>query len=210
MNDESVRKYLAMMDEIKRRTAVIRALNEGKAHLLYDTTSIESMYLQLRKVLELIAFGSLAANKDLYSQVHAGFARDWNPKRLLERLEGINPHFFPEPIHQHSSDDPNIVRQWLNRTGDFLTKDDLITLYNRCGMILHAENPYGSRIDYKGCKAEVTGWCEQIYNLLNAHLIRLIGDPNLYLIQMGAEGSPPSYNAFSPVSREVEHTNATT
>jgi hypothetical protein len=33
---------------------------------------------------------------------------------------------------------------------------------------------------------------------LNAHEIRLFGDPNIYLIQMGAEGKSPHCTTFIP------------
>lgn len=55
----------------------------------------ELIFLQLRKSLELIAFASLAANKDAYAAVFPTFAEDWKAKRILEKIEKINPYFYP-------------------------------------------------------------------------------------------------------------------
>lgn len=58
----------------------------------------EATFLQLRKALELIAFASLAANKDAYAAVFPTFAEDWKAKRILERIERINPEFYPTAL----------------------------------------------------------------------------------------------------------------
>lgn len=56
--------HAAQMREIKRRTEVIDFFLHKSGHALYQPTTIESICLQFRKILELIAFSSLIANKD--------------------------------------------------------------------------------------------------------------------------------------------------
>jgi hypothetical protein len=43
-------------------------------------------------------------------------------------------------------------------------------------------------------------WGSRIVNLLNAHYIRLVNDPNLYLIQiqMASLDTKPNYTIFAP------------
>jgi hypothetical protein len=48
---------------------------KGKCNLP-DIPLMESAALQFRKVLELIAFGSLAANEKTYNATHADFAKE--------------------------------------------------------------------------------------------------------------------------------------
>ena len=76
-----------------------------------DLVSTETIFLQMRKVCELIAFGSLIANKAVYSQLHDTFAEDWRLGRIVEKLRKVNPDFFPVPVtapseiapgHKHS------------------------------------------------------------------------------------------------------------
>ncbi len=63
------------MEEVKRRTLVISRLLNKELTTGYRMTDIETIYLQLRKVLELIALGSLVANVDEYSRQEKKFAQ---------------------------------------------------------------------------------------------------------------------------------------
>jgi hypothetical protein len=201
MNSDDIQKYLDLMGEIKRRTAVIDAFSAGLTHAVYKATTIESIYLQYRKILELIALGSLVAQKDVFSTVYADFAKYWNAELLVKDIERLNPNFYPEPIIQQPSTRPDTKMDFILRKDDFLTRDDLIKLYKKCGAIMHSGNPYGSQVDY-GYYEKMSGhWRERIVNLLNAHRIRLIDDPNLYLVQMGAPDAPPTHTTFVLASR---------
>ncbi len=140
--DQSQDKYRAVLIEIKRRTAVVDAFLAGATHALYLPTTVESICLQIRKILELIAFSSLIANKDIYSAQHKKFAEHWNARLVLQDLERVNPDFYPNPIIIKPSSAPGIVSDWTNRQGDFLTKEQFIKVYEKCGGLLHAENPY--------------------------------------------------------------------
>jgi len=99
MQSEAVQKYCGLMAEIKKRTAVIDAFTDGIVHAVYKATTIESIYLQFRKVLELIALGSLVANKDVFSAVYQDFAKYWNAELLVKDIERLNPRFYPRPIN---------------------------------------------------------------------------------------------------------------
>src|SRR5689334_20024719 len=81
-----------------------------------------------RKVLELIAFASLAANKSLYAQKHKNFDSHWKAVKMLEALEKINPDFYPKPVG-------NLVKKeggglhLPSKPGGYLTRDDFVELY---------------------------------------------------------------------------------
>lgn len=194
-------KYRAGLIEIKRRMKVIDQIGEGKLHVLYPATSVETAALQFRKVVELITFGSLIANKDIYSAVHEKFSKHWNAKLILQDLERIHPDFYPEPIHQVPTNRPDVQTELVPRKDDYLTKDQLVSLYEECGGLLHAENPFGKQIDYDAFAAKTKNWRNRIVNLLNAHTIKLVNDENLYLFQMGTDGTPPSYTPFGKVDK---------
>lgn len=190
------------MTEIKRRTLVVDAFSQGATHAMYKATSVETIYLQFRKILELIAMGSLVANKEVFSQVYEKFTTCWNATYIVKDIERINPHFYPQPIIQQPSNKKGIKSEFAKRKSeDHLTKDDLLKLYEKCGAILHSENPYGSQIDYDYYDGKVLEWRNKIRNLLNAHEIRLVNDDNLYLIQMGATDAPPTYTPFAPIGK---------
>jgi hypothetical protein len=191
------------MAEIKLRTTVAAALANGMVHVVYKATTIESIYLQYRKMLELIALGSLVANKEVFSRIYADFSKYWNAELLIKDIERVNPDFYPRPIIQKPSSRPGVYMDWDERPNDYLTKDDLIKLYKKCGAIMHSGNPYGSQIDYGYYESMVGHWGSRIKNLLNAHYIRLVNDPNLYLIQMGSNNEAPSYGVFAPLEKKA-------
>ncbi len=197
--DNAQDKYRAVLIEIKRRTAVIDAFLKGDAHALFVPTTVESTCLQIRKILELIAFSSLIANIEAYSKQYAKFAEHWNAKLMLKDMSRVNPDFYPKPIIQTPSKKSGITSEWSDRKDDFLTQEEFIKAYEKCGAIMHADNPYGSKIDHDYYLASAREWRHKIVNLLNAHIIKLIGDKNLYLFQMGADDANPSYTAFAPV-----------
>jgi hypothetical protein len=196
--DTAQDKYRAVLIEIKHRTAVVDSFLFGQAHALYVATTIESICLQIRKILELVAFSSLIANKEIYSAQHKKFAGHWNARLMLQDLSRVNPDFYPHPIVQSQSSTPGITSDWADRKDDFLTQEQFVTAYEKCGGILHADNPYSTKTDYPHYQGLVKDCRNRIVNLLNAHTIKLVNDKNLYLFQMGAKDENPSYNAFAP------------
>ena len=193
---ENPEKYLAVLVEIKRRVKVIDDIITADSRLRYRATSIETACLQIRKVLELIAFGSLIANVRIYSAQHRKFAEHWNPKLMLKDMARVNPNFYPYPIIQKPSAVSGIDMNWIAREQDFLTKDDFLLAYEKCGGIMHAANPYGAITDFSAYQTDLIQWRRKIVNLLNAHTMELVEDDLMYLFQMGAGDNSPTYHEF--------------
>ncbi len=184
MNEPDIVKYCDLMEEIKRRISVIDFFLSGAGHALFEPTTIESMMLQIRKILELIAMASLVANKKVYSKVYSNFAKSWNAEYLLKDLARVNPDFYPKPVVELSSEDPRVKNQLGDRGNDYLTKDEFIKVYKKCGAIMHASNPLGRKPSYEYYKKIIPEWRVKIINLLNNHQIRLLNDTGFYLIHM--------------------------
>jgi hypothetical protein len=180
----NINKYLDLMEEIKKRYKVIRGFLKGQCHTLYKATTLECVYLQIRKILELIALGSLVVNKEEFAKYHKDFDKYWHGGRILQDIQKINPRFYPVPIKEEMSNEPGFTAQWKIITDGYLTKEDFIELYNSCGKILHADNPFGEKIDYSYYEKEIHLWTSKIIRLLNSHQIHLLGDENIYLIHM--------------------------
>lgn len=173
-NQDYLNKYAACMEEIKMRTEVIRAFFDGRCSALYKQTTAESIGLQIRKILELIALASLVANKDEYARNRAKFASDWHAKRILSDIEAINPLFYPVPTEQvHDESGENVVETKLVSSG-YLTKAEFEKLYDKCGSILHAQNPFSATKDIDRFIKDVPEWMKKIMKLLNHHQIQLV------------------------------------
>ena len=72
MQADAVQKYLRALAISKACAAVIDAFTDWIARAVYKATTIESIYLQFRKIVESIALGSLVANKNfspLFTQI---------------------------------------------------------------------------------------------------------------------------------------------
>lgn len=183
-----IERYAATMKEIKLRTEVITLFLSGQREARYVPTIVETIGLQFRKVFELIAFASLAANRDQYSLVYTDFAKHWEAAKLLKNLQRINSDFYPKPIVEVQSDRSGILHDLKDRDQDYLTQADLIAAHGRCGALMHGTNPFANPIDYAFYQQSFPVWMTKMVNLLNNHQVRLLGDTGFWLFHMQEEG----------------------
>ncbi len=191
-------KYEKCLYEIKERFDIIYDNLTGARSNEIHFTKIESICLQFRKVIELIVFSSLIANKEEYSRQYEKFAKNWNIKLIIKDLERINPEFYPIPTEQvfmHMEDGLPVYDTPPIQNG-FLTKIELIEIYNKCGGILHAENPYGHKRDLKKLFQEFPIWIEKIAKLLNHHNLTLVDKETIIVGQMMGEDGLPHATEF--------------
>lgn len=186
------------MEEIKRRIAVINTFVSGNVNALYKVTTIESVYLQFRKILEIIALGSMIANKNEFSRFYKKFSDYWNANKLLKALQYVNLDFYPRPIIEIPSKNPSVKMEWQDKKDGFLTKSDFVKLYKNCGRILHIDDPYSPKVDYDYYTHNIQTWLDKIMSLLNSHTIKLIKDPNIYLVHMLEKDSKVHFYVFAP------------
>jgi hypothetical protein len=136
--------YCDYMVEVRTRIAIIQAVLEGRIGTGIEGCNNELIFLQFRKILEVIAFASLAANKQKYSQVHANFAKHWKPEKMLAELEKINANFYPTPLEAMQAP-PNGVKHFPLMVDGFMTKNEFVSLYNVCSDVMHKQNPYSRK-----------------------------------------------------------------
>jgi hypothetical protein len=175
--------YRALMESAKVRIACLRRLTGGGFSLGDERLNWECAALQLRMVLELIAFASLCAHKAAYSAVHKKFATHWKAALLLKELAKVHPEFYPQPVRlDHIKDSGS--RHFAPVEG-YLTQDEFVRLYDACSKTIHTPNPFGDLkpIDFG---LAVADWVTRIQTLLDTHFIRLYGLPELWLVQMSA------------------------
>ena len=185
MTEPDINTYIQAMEEIKRRTMVISSFLSNESTTIYKATNIESMYLQIRMILELIALASLAANKTIFEENQRKFHKHWSASDILKDIEKLNPGYYPEPIQEKPSNQPGVVNDLIKIEDGFLTKEELNSTYGRIGLILHARNPYDKALDYQEHESKIPEIMSKINTLLNCHTIRLLDDHDFfYLIHM--------------------------
>jgi len=159
------------MWEIEKRIEVLKALCDGKADVVYLKAKIETEALQLRKILELIAYSSLIAHKEQYKEVRADIAKDWHANRIISKIEAINPNFYPIATQGY------FKGKWHDLSSGYLTKKQFSDAYDSCGDMLHAHNPF-SKINKStiAFNRKVPDYIERIEKLIEEHRIILPDD----------------------------------
>ena len=201
-----VERYRNNLFDIKKRTEVISEHLRGIRKTKYLITEVEFLCLQFRKTLELIALSSLVANKEEYSKQHAKFAKHYNARLIFQDLERINPDFYPRPTKQveKQMEGGRYFDLQPIKSG-FLTKEEFLKVYEKCGGMLHAENPYAQKRDIQKLREEFPEWINKIIKLLNHHNITLVDNKTMLIgLMHGKEDGQPHAFEFGVVDKEED------
>lgn len=183
--------YASLMHEIRRRLEVIRSFLAGRITTTYLRTNTESMCLQLRKVLELIAFSSLVSQRTAYELVRQNIGRDWHAERILMAVEKFNPRFYPKPVQGFLPPvGQRAARFNFTRCG-FLTRRQFTKLYDSCGGILHASNPFSSERNFVAFSRAIPATVKRIEALLSEHAVCLASSTEHLWVHVPAVLSHP-------------------
>jgi len=187
--------YRDRMQEIVSRLDVVGALLRGDANLVYLPTTVESVYLQFRHVLELIATASLSVNQTANDELRKEGRKKWHAGHILEAVETVNPEFYyPQPVRLVAEDRDGFKvgidhyrGEWKDFHGDYLNREKFTTLYNACSRLLHTPNPFDRRAGVRDKKTDsnqmkqAKRWRKRIIDLLTHHLFRPSGEPETKL-----------------------------
>ena len=172
-NRDALKIYLRCVEEAKHRLAIAERFASGVlGHVRVDT---ESACLQLRKAFELVAYAAIAPHKTKYQtwrgqvKKNKDFRRDFNGRKILQSLSKINQYSYPRPLM------PPVFRDgaWHYElyTGEYLTKKRYGKIYDTCGKLLHADNPWGNDKPYEQFLKKVPECVGLTRALLNIHSI---------------------------------------
>jgi hypothetical protein len=190
METPGMQKYATLMQLVKLRIELVERLMQDKDKLPI-VPRFEFVALQFRQILELVAFGSLIANEKVYASTHTDFAREWNAKKLLAKLEKLNADFYPKPVREVKSNVPGIPVRLERLAGGFLTREDFVRVYQECSEIIHTGNPYSvnKTNNFSELTVRFADWRLQIFTLLNLHELRMLNDPGMALCSMNDGGT---------------------
>ncbi len=173
--------YCNCLQSTKARLNLIDRVVSGGLRIENEAIDAEFVCLQLRRVLELLAFASVSANKDIYAQAHNDFATHWNAKRLLQKLEKLHPDFYPQPVRL-TAPDARGVKQLVAIETAYLTKDDFVFLYDTCSQVLHEWNSYRDDPRVVNFRVSIAEWVKRIRALPEVHWIRLAGTLDIWVV----------------------------
>ncbi len=194
--------YANCMKEIKDR--ILLSL-KGTTSYLNGIFFLEFKYLQMRKICELFAFSRIITNRKIYEDLDLSFKDEWNFKKILKRTENHpseKAKLLPEPIK--SLEKSKITGQWeLKGFGDsfhdldFLTIQQIYTIYNKTCDYIHAKNHYHDLSKFYPDTQEkfdfhhnrLIDWNNKFGELLNKHIVGFRMDEGFetYVTQMYLE-----------------------
>jgi hypothetical protein len=199
---EDAKKYADCMERVRGHIRTIDAIFSGRIRTGYQELNAELIFLHFRKALEEIAFSSLCANKERYSQARAKYAEFWQATNLLKEIGEINPDFYPLPMGVVSEplQEPNMVSQHFEHVEDgYLTKEEFAFLYRQSSEVLHAKNSYRTGDPTIDARHTIPEWLSRFQKLLRIHYTKLIDHEEIWMVIVPNEG-PVQVN----VSRLVE------
>jgi len=180
---QAINLYCGLMEDVKARLALIRRFTSGGVPVGSNQFTYECVSVQLRKVLESIAFASLCANKEKYSEAHANFAKHWRAKALLDDIERVHANFYPIPMKRPVTK-PDGTKHLDRIDTGFLTREEFVFLYNRCSEVIHTRNPFSESERAINFERSVDEWAGRIETLLQLHLVQLADVTMVWLVSM--------------------------
>jgi hypothetical protein len=166
------------MQDAKERLEVLHglALKQSSSGLTYFETEFAS--LQIRKILECVAFSSLAANRTAYQAAFPKMDRHWKAKKIIGFLQDVHPNFYPKPLK------PLANGHFEHLQEAYLTQDDFNFLYDCSSRIIHHWNPYDQRPRQVNFEKPLIDWFYMIFRLLNLHYATVANTNNLLVVQL--------------------------
>jgi tetratricopeptide (TPR) repeat protein len=186
--ENAILDYKKLMSEVNKRMLFIKSINLNNNEE-YIQDEIEIIALNIRKILELIALGSLVTNEKLLEMTRKEIIKIWRAREQLKLIESKNPHFYIDPVkHESSMEGTEKVHKFVGVNGNgnlkeyFLSKKLFEKIYDKCGDLLHATSPFKS-IDLQYYKKNIPFWLEVIETTLKCYIINL-SNGFAYLVQI--------------------------
>ena len=174
MRDFPINQYADIVKEIRERILSAETLSNENKNLVF----IESTSLQIRKILELIAYLSVLVNNDKLNHRNKN---EWHAEKIITTLTEKTTIFYPFPSHIFPPSDNNEQPMLIPIGYKYaLSQDDFIKAYNKCGKILHAQHPLKDNIDIEEYVISNKNTLNKLKELLSRHTIGIRHDTNKY------------------------------
>ena len=168
-------QYIHIIDDIRKRVISAELFAEENRNIIF----IESTTLQIRKILELIAYMSLLLNRE---KINSKGRDEYHAKRIIENISGKTKIFYPFPSIVIPPKEANSEQPVLIPIGyqSALSQKEFKEIYQECGEILHAQHPFKKQIDYEKIVIKNRSTLKKIKNLLQQHTIGVKHDIDKY------------------------------
>lgn len=135
-----------MVEALARFNAIDHVLNASASSTVGIDFDNEFMWLQIRKIVELVTFGGITSDEERYAALRAettnnpDYTQDWKVNAILPRLAKITPHYLPIPISSAALMDSGLYS--YDEIAGLRTVERFKEIYNMAGEYLHVSNPF--------------------------------------------------------------------
>lgn len=189
--------YRALMSELRDRITWLEYAFNGKMGVPQALLE-EFIFLQIRLCCEIIALACVVAHGDIEKARAKRVVKHWSAAQMFLELEKLTADSYPKPFTQertmHVVDDSEPVSGWhfAERQDDYLTKEELVDLYGKCGDRLHrgrAKNILANRPYKQSDLKELVAVVQKMMNLTAIHRIQMAGAGGQLLCIMYPDGA---------------------
>jgi hypothetical protein len=173
MQSFSMGKYSLIISEIRDRFLSAQVLSHEK-----NVVFIESTALQIRKILELIAYLSVLVNA---KKLNHDERSEYHASKIVNALTNKTTIFYPLPsLMYHPStpnEQPHLIPLGYEKA---LSQADFHESYKFCGSVLHAQHPLKKDLDIEAVFKKNNEILNRLKVLLQSHTIGIMNQPNMY------------------------------
>lgn len=166
-------KYTQMVAELRVRILSADLLSDDRNYVFIESTS-----LQIRKILELIAYLSILANGDKLNSKERGA---YHAKKIIENLAEKTTLFYPFPSHiippEQSGGEPTLIPIGY---ANALSQSEFTDMYQLCGSILHAQHPLKCNVDIENVITKNKQTLLKLKQLLSYHTVGIKKEADKY------------------------------
>jgi hypothetical protein len=174
--------YANILGEINLRVDAINHCVTGFSGLAPPFVK-DMCYIQIRMICELVALGCLVAHGDIKQTASETIQRAWSADKIMSTLEGLHPHFYPQPVTQTKT-----ATGWhLQRKPSPLSKSELLKLYHKCGDMLHRgslrkllKGQFPHQVNFP----EITAPLQKLIDLLSQHVLVMQSGEQVFIAML--------------------------
>ena len=198
--------YLSLIRELKHRLFAITDLLESNIPLPSIVVQ-ESCYLQLRLCCELLAIGCLVQHGDIEATKKKDIQKAYEPGKIIAHLSELHSNFFPVPIVFVRGEVLRINDVTAEWRANCLTKEELVSTWNKLGSHLHKGSLKGLLTDRPTVQKsypEVGRLVFRFRSLLEQHSIANFEDTTRYVVLANISNrEAPVSGAISSVTKRA-------
>lgn len=179
-------QYVKFFEEIKHRFEIIDFFERpGSAgnHVLPEAFALETCYLQIRLICELIALACLVGHGPSLGDEVDPLKKFYKPQEIMRRLAALKEDFFPKQLIRTLEINDDGTADMIVQSVELMTSEDVIKIHGKTGNILHRGQL--SHIlemkEYPRSFQDVSDTCIRLMRLLKCHTFMIAPDTQIWV-----------------------------